>query len=176
MCEFIFQHYFNNNIQFVVSYKLCIEICSSMLLHFVLRSNALCISAVNRHNKLQFKIARNFYSCTLNICWSQWLTSKLDDHKLPIIRRENSGMCFKDLIIYLTLKTKVSTKLHAITKKTAYLDICWKREKYVKDMCLHLTVILKLVMPGTFKPEQCDTIHIDLTDARLFQRRVRYWS
>jgi len=31
-------------------------------------------------------------------------------------------------------------------------------------------------MFGTFKPEQWDTIHIDLTEALLFQRRVRYWS
>ena len=35
MCEFIFQYYFNVNIQFIVSYKLHIEICSSLRLHFV---------------------------------------------------------------------------------------------------------------------------------------------
>ena len=38
MCGFIFQHYFNINIQFIVSYKLRIEICSSLLFHFMLRS------------------------------------------------------------------------------------------------------------------------------------------
>lgn len=38
MCEFILQHYFNMSIQFIVSYKLRIEICSSLWLRFEFHS------------------------------------------------------------------------------------------------------------------------------------------